>query len=94
MLSLIETIIGDHSLISMSLRNEKKSSPVFSYRRDWTKYSKEKLILELTQHEMDWRIDDVQEGWNKILNRQIKLDWLNLSLITFKLKAKSLFMTN
>ena len=94
MLSLIETIIGDHSLISMSLRNEKKSTPVISYRRDWTKYSKEKLILELTQHEMDWRIDDVQEGWNKILNRQIKLDWLNLSLITFKLKAKSLFMTN
>ena len=29
-----------------------------------------------------------------VLNRQIKLEWLNLSLISFKLKAKSLFMTN
>ena len=29
-----------------------------------------------------------------VLNRQIKLDWLNLSLTAFKLKAKSLFLTN
>ena len=29
-----------------------------------------------------------------VLNHQIKLDWLNLSLTTFKLKVKSLFLTN
>ena len=28
------------------------------------------------------------------LNGNIKLDWLNLSLIAFKLKAKSLYLTN
>ena len=29
-----------------------------------------------------------------ILNRLIKLDWLNLSLIAFKLRAKSIFLIN
>ena len=28
------------------------------------------------------------------LNRQVKLDWLNLSLTAFKLKAKNIFLTN
>ena len=29
-----------------------------------------------------------------VLNNQINLDWLNFSLITFKLKVKSLFLSN
>ena len=28
------------------------------------------------------------------LNGEIKLDWLNLSLVVFKLKAKSIFLAN
>ena len=62
----VETIIGDHSLVVMSLRNEKRESPVVSYRRDWSKYSKEKLVSELLMVNMKWEIDDVQSLWNKI----------------------------
>ena len=29
-----------------------------------------------------------------VLNNQVNLDWLNLSLISFKLKVKDLFLTN
>ena len=88
----------------MLLDNERKSLPVISIRRDWSKYSKEKLLTELGKIDMDWSIPDVQSNWNKIedilanrmtaLNNQINLDWLNLSLITFKLKVKSLFLSN
>ena len=135
----------------MLLNNERKTLPLISYRRDWRKYSKEKLIFELSLHEMDWKIEDVQSNWNKIeeilikttdklapmceymdkvssksqaiptvVNRKLhqrkKLlarlrqnpneelrkrvknlnveDWLNLSLIAFKLRAKSIFLIN
>ena len=29
-----------------------------------------------------------------VLNNQVNLNWLNLSLISFKLKVKSIFLTN
>ena len=62
----VETIIGDHSMLLMSLRNEKKISPTVSHRRDWSKYSKEKLIVELSQEDWNWEIAEVQDHWNKI----------------------------
>ena len=62
----LETIIGDHSLIMMTIRNVNKESPVVSRRRNWSKYSKEKLLSELSRYEMNWQIDDVQSEWNKI----------------------------
>ena len=56
----------------MSLRNEKTMSPTISFRRNWTKYSKVKLVTELSNYEMDWQIDDVQSNWNKIENILVK----------------------
>ena len=50
----------------MSLRNEKKIKPVINLRRDWSKYSKEKLVAEFTHVNMNWQIDDVQSNWNKL----------------------------
>ena len=44
----VEAIVGDHSLITMSLRNEKREPPNVSYRRDWSRYTKEKLVSELS----------------------------------------------
>ena len=44
----VETIVGDHSLITMSLRNEKREPRNVSYRRDWSRYTKEKLVSELS----------------------------------------------
>ena len=49
----VETIIGDHSLISMSLLNEKMAKPDISFRRNWSKYSKVKLMYELSRINMN-----------------------------------------
>ena len=62
----VDTIIGDHSLITMSLLNEKMPKPDISFRRDWSKYSKVKLVYELSMINMMWQINDVQGLWNKI----------------------------
>ena len=62
----VETIIGDHSLISMSLLNEKMAKPDISFRRNWSKYSKVKLMYELSRINMNWQINDVQSLWNRI----------------------------
>ena len=62
----VETIIGDHVLVTMNLKNEKKEEQELSYRRDWSKYSKEKLIEHLSSQDLTLEIDDVQSLWNRI----------------------------
>ena len=42
-----ETVIGDHKLITMTI-NETKVLQEISYRRDWHKYNKECLCVELS----------------------------------------------
>ena len=37
---------------------------------------------------------NILANWMTVLNKLIDLDWLNLSLNTFKLKVKELFLTN
>ena len=64
----IDTVIGDHSLIIMNLENEGKLDPVISYPRDWSKYSKEKLLNKLNEVEMEWQFEDVQSNWNNIFS--------------------------
>ena len=49
-LAPVETVIGDHSLITILLRDDKKMKPIISYKRDWSKYSKEMLCNELMKH--------------------------------------------
>ena len=62
----VETVIGDHVLIKMTLDDEGMNEQVISYKRDWTKYSKEKLVDELSICNMDWNVSDIQCYWNKI----------------------------
>ena len=100
-----------YQLVRMSLNSILSLRPEISYRRDWSKYSQEKLRAELCNYHWDWYVDDVQSNWNKIeeilvrttdiianrlsgLNNLIKLDWLNKSLVSFKLKLKELLLTN
>ena len=47
----IKPLFGDHLLVSITVRLEKKVSET-SIRRDWRKYSKELLIAELSL--FDW----------------------------------------
>ena len=53
-------------LFTMLLRNTKKEPASINLRRNWSKYSKEKLLEELSNCEMNWVINDVQSNWNKI----------------------------
>ena len=62
----MDTIIGDHVLITMNLKNEEKTKPQISFRRDWSKYSKEGLLSLLSLIDLDFTIDDVQANWNKL----------------------------
>ena len=61
----VETIIGDHKLLTMTI-DEIKQTPITSYRRDWHKYTKELLCNELKKMSFNEGIDDVQNYWNSI----------------------------
>ena len=69
----VDTIIGDHSLVMMSLEIERKADPVFTLKRDWSRYNKERLLDELSGLVEDWIIPDVQSNWNKIEEILIKV---------------------
>ena len=49
----------------MTLVNQSKPKPKISYRRDWSRYRKEDLEMELAKIRMDFIIEDVQSKWNK-----------------------------
>ena len=130
-LAPVDTVVGDHCLITMSINIVNKHSPSISFRRDWSEYTKDKIVHALSAYNLNWEIPDVQCFWNKleeiligctddlapmteyldnvssksqitpiisnrmtILNNKINLDWLNLSLTSFKLKIKSQFLMN
>ena len=59
----VETVIGDHKLITMTI-DEPKQPPIITYRRDWHKYTKDWLCLELSKLVFDEEILDVQDYWN------------------------------
>ena len=58
--------IGDHVLITIQLQDESKPEPNISYKRNWTKYSKDQLLTELAGEDLNFVINDVQQCWNKI----------------------------
>ena len=55
--------------------NEEKVKPQISYRRDWSKYTKEELVNELSRIDFGYEIEDVQANWNKL--ESILLDIIN-----------------
>ena len=90
-LTPIETIVGDHSLITMKLRNTIKDPPIITYRRNWSKYSKAKLIEELSSQNcnMQWQMEDVQSNWNKIEEVLIKVSDIVAPISEFKNNVSS-----
>ena len=60
----VETIIGDHLLVTMKIENLEKLQPVVSYRRDWSKYTTEILLEVLRSKNLDFEMQDIQENWN------------------------------
>ena len=71
----IETPVGDHVLITVCMSNEEKVRPLISYRRDWSKYTREELVNELSRIDFGYEIEDVQANWNKL--ESILLDIIN-----------------
>ena len=61
-------MIGDHSLITMTLVKGLKPDSSKSYRRDWRKYNKALLLQEISKANLSMNIGDVQSMWNKIVN--------------------------
>ena len=71
-ISSIKPIFGDHLLIMFTVNGlKRKSGPV--KMRDWRRYSKDLLNLELSK--LDWNIgvDDVQQFWNIFESRLIRI---------------------
>ena len=85
-------LFGDHLLVSVTIRLEKKAS-VSSFRRDGRKYSKEVLLSELSL--VDWS-SDVNNPTNRfsVLNGKIPLLWFNYSTDRFKIDIKKLLLDN
>ena len=61
-------MIGDHSLIKMTLVKGLKPDSSKSYRRDWRKYNKTLLLQEISKANLTMNIGDVQSMWDKIEN--------------------------
>ena len=40
--------------------------PVITYKRDWSKYTKEYLLSKLTKLDLVINVGDVQSNWNKL----------------------------
>ena len=54
---------GNHELITFNI-NINKNEKTITWRRDWRRYSKEKLLSKL--REVDWysEFENVQDCWN------------------------------
>ena len=48
----------------MKIENSGIIKPIITYRRDWSKYSTELLLQELSSISFEFEIDDIQEHWN------------------------------
>ena len=61
----VESVIGDHKIVVITIQDV-KAAPETRYGRDWRKYSKEKLLEELTKIRFEFDIADVQGMWNSM----------------------------
>ena len=86
-------LFGDHLLVSITVRLEKKVSET-SIRRDWRKYSKELLIAELSLFDWSSEVNNVQNMWDEFESKLVKvvdkITPLHNSLVT---KLKQNFLT-
>ena len=65
-------LFGDHLLVSLTLRLERKVYET-SLRRDWRKYSKEVLLSELSLVDWTSNVDNVQNMWDSFESRLVKV---------------------
>ena len=63
-LTSVDTIIGDHVLVTMTMAKEDKVKPLLSYMRDWTNYTKDGLLTALSTADfhMDIRLQNQSKG--------------------------------
>ena len=62
----VKSIKGDQVLITMLLCDESKLPPIICYKRDWTQNSKEELLVQLSNENLDFVVEDVQSNKNRI----------------------------
>ena len=89
-------LFGDHLLVSITVRLEKKVSET-SIRRDWRKYSKELLIAELSLFDWSSEVNNVQNMWDEFESKLVKVvdkitpftEFINNKVKTKHIKKKS-----
>ena len=68
----IKPSFGDHKMV-YCIYNDIKSAPSVTIRRNWRHYSRDKLITLLNQTSWTIKSDSVQDAWNEIENKLIKI---------------------
>ena len=76
------TDIGDHKLISCSIRVVKAAKKII-VKRDWRHYTKEKLVNKLRNVDFETNINNVQETWNRFENKIIDVIDILAPLVPF-----------
>ena len=71
-LKFLNPFFGDHKLVMFSA-NAKKLEPISEMRRDWRSYSKETLNARLACVDWNIEIDCVQQYWNVLENKIVKV---------------------
>ena len=65
-------LFGDHMLVSITVRLEKKVDEV-SIRRDWRKYSKIVLLDELSRVDWNSDVNNVQNMWDEFESKLVRV---------------------
>ena len=79
-------MVGDHLLVTFNV-NEQHQKPELFLKRNWQKYSKEKLIIELNNVNFECNIFSVQDFWNHFEHKLINIADKLAPLETFTNKS-------
>ena len=71
-LKFIKPIFGDHLLVTLKIDIEKPKETI-TYKRAWSKYSKNELCDKLSEEDWDSLPDTVQSCWDVIENKIINI---------------------
>ena len=85
--SSLKPLFGDHSMIMFNVSGIKtKPKPI--RMRDWRRYSKDLLNLELSKIDWNISVDDVQQFWNIFESKLIKI--CTIKILTILMHTSSL----
>ena len=71
-LKIVTPLIGDHKLLTFNIA-AKPETPKVKFKRNWTSYSKESLVTELRNSNINVETDNVQSTWNLLENYVINV---------------------